>query len=490
MIHPRLLTGVLSLVVLNTAFATNGMDMEGYGPIATAQGGASQAQDNGAAAFANNPATIGLIPREGALLNLAVGVLGPSVSAQMPSTADADSDADMFLMPGFGLLVPRGRLTWGLCMFAQGGMGTEYGANSFMAAGTGKGVMSQVGVGRFGLPLSYQMNDRFILGGSADLVWASMDLQMAMSGAQFGDFVAGMGGTQAFGSASGSMVEGLLGAVSAQMLNPMGPVNTARFDFADDSDFTGEASCMGFAAKLGGVYKLNDQWTLGASLHTPTFLGDLSADEATVTMSANYDDAILGGTWNPMGGTGSPAGTYTAVEVPVSGEIKVKDFQWPMQIGVGAAYKVNQKLSLAADVRQIMWSQVMEKFQMSFTADGTQANPLAAGFAATSMDMEMLQEWDDQTVIALGAAYMLTETLTLRAGGNFAANPVPDSYLNALFPAIVENHFTLGCGYQITSADAVDFSLTLAPESEADAGSGVTSTHAQTNFQLMYSHRF
>ena len=44
-----------------TAHATNGMNMEGYGPIAAAMGGASMAYDNGTAAMMNNPATIGLM---------------------------------------------------------------------------------------------------------------------------------------------------------------------------------------------------------------------------------------------------------------------------------------------------------------------------------------------------------------------------------------------------------------------------------------------
>lgn len=40
------------------AFATNGMDMEGYGAIALGMGGASMAYDNGTAAMMNNPATM------------------------------------------------------------------------------------------------------------------------------------------------------------------------------------------------------------------------------------------------------------------------------------------------------------------------------------------------------------------------------------------------------------------------------------------------
>jgi len=62
--HPhliRLLTA--TLLAAATALplaATNGMNMEGYGPIATAMGGASMAYDNGTAGLINNPATLGI----------------------------------------------------------------------------------------------------------------------------------------------------------------------------------------------------------------------------------------------------------------------------------------------------------------------------------------------------------------------------------------------------------------------------------------------
>ena len=40
-----------SLILVPAAHATNGMNMEGYGPIATGMGGASMAYDNGTAAM-------------------------------------------------------------------------------------------------------------------------------------------------------------------------------------------------------------------------------------------------------------------------------------------------------------------------------------------------------------------------------------------------------------------------------------------------------
>ena len=57
------------------AFATNGMDLEGYGAVATAMGGASMAYENGAGAMMNNPATLGLMP-QGSGIGIALGFLG------------------------------------------------------------------------------------------------------------------------------------------------------------------------------------------------------------------------------------------------------------------------------------------------------------------------------------------------------------------------------------------------------------------------------
>lgn len=92
------LTLVLALAGLPfSVHATNGMLMEGYGPIATALGGAAMAHDNGNAAMANNPAALGLMA-EGARLDVALGFIGPDVK----SDVHGKSKADAFYMPAFG----------------------------------------------------------------------------------------------------------------------------------------------------------------------------------------------------------------------------------------------------------------------------------------------------------------------------------------------------------------------------------------------------
>ncbi len=81
-------------------------------------------------------------------------------------------------------------------------------------------------------------------------------------------------------------------------------------------------------------------------------------------------------------------------------------------------------------------------------------------------------DWKNQWIYAIGAQYRATQDLTLRAGFNYAANPVREHHgwnpagvtevqgkqvptlgyellRNVGFPAIVESHLTLGFGYQI-----------------------------------------
>ena len=142
---------ISSVLAAPAVYATNGMNIEGYGPIAAGMGGASMAYENGSAATMNNPATLGLMNDGQSRLELAIGFLGPDVEASipsMPAAGTAKSGGDAYYMPALGWTRKEGKLSYGVGMFAQGGMGTEYEANTFMAAGTGEAVRSEVGVGR------------------------------------------------------------------------------------------------------------------------------------------------------------------------------------------------------------------------------------------------------------------------------------------------------------------------------------------------------
>ena len=457
------LTLVAALFLLPRAFATNGMNMEGYGPIATGTGGASLAYDNGTAAVINNPATLSLM-QEQARLDLAIGVLGPDIVATSPGGVPAASSANTFFMPAFGYARNSGDFTYGLGIFGQGGMGCEYGPDSWRGLGFDLVNRTEVSVGRAIVPLSYRVNEKLTIGGTVDYVWAGMDLQMAMSGAQFFDLVDPS--QQNFGTASGTLVQSFF-----QVMGQMPPgtmVDYAYFDFTNDNDFTGEATGDGFAGKLGLTYEVNEQFSFGLTYHSKTDLGDLKAPGNALAFQLDIP------------GMGK-------MPQALSGDIEVRNFQWPALFGIGVAMRPSPEWLIVADIRQIFWQDVMKEFSMNFTADG---NALNGPFANTVMDAVLYQDWDDQTVFQLGGAYQATENLTLRAGFNYADNPVPSNYLNCLFPAIIQDHYTAGFGYRFNARNSIDLSLTYAPEVSITSGYGVTVSHSQLNAQVMYSYRF
>jgi len=423
------------------ALATNGMNMEGYGPISTGMGGASQAMDHGTAAMAQNPATLALMP-ESARLDLAVGYLGPNVSSSVPGAPTADSGGTSYWMPAFGYARRSGALTCGFGVFAQGGMGTEYGADTFLAAGSGEPVRSELGVGRVLFPLAWQVTPEFAIGGTIDYMWAGLDLRMAAPGAQLAGLVTGASGT-------------LAGA-----LQGLGGAPWARIDFSNGNKFTGAASSKGWAGKLGAVWKANPMWTLGASYQFKSALKDMTTSATGASLSA-------------------PGGFSDA------GRITVIDFQWPSMVAVGAAWQATPALLVAADVKSIGWSSVMKDFKMRFDSAGT-SMPGIDG----SVSFALPQNWKNQTVFNLGVAWAVDSAFTLRGGINYADNPIPDAYVNPLFPATVTTHITGGVGYRWAPAHEINFSLTVAPTNTVTNGQGIEISHSQTNAQLMYSYRF
>jgi long-chain fatty acid transport protein len=487
------------------AFATNGMNMEGYGPIATGMGGAAMAFDHGTAGMMNNPATLGLMASGTSRLDIAVGGLHPDVNTKTAGQPTAGSDGDAYYMPAIGYVRKDGKLAWGAGMMAQGGMGTEYGKNSFLSSydatffginpggATGAENRSELGIGRLIFPLSYEVSDTLQVGGSVDYLWGGLDIQMVMSGAMFGRFATP--GGSILGSASGSMVNALPNFIDATTGMPgavcAGPapaciqdINWAQFDFSEGSNkMKQELKTDGWAGNIGFVWKAAPNLSIGGVYHAKTSLKDMKGDG---TMNMNVDMNVPAG-----GATGGPG----YMTVGITGKLKVIDFQWPETYGIGIAYQANDRLLLAVDYKRINWADVMKNFRMSFTADAVQANPMAQQMVtagATQMNVNLVQKWDDQNVFMIGGAYKYTDALTLRAGVNLANNPVPKKYMNPLFPATIEDTLTLGFGYAFDKVSSVDFSYTYAPEvSVTNTNWGVKTTHGQSNnWQAMYSHRF
>lgn len=429
------------------AWATNGMLMEGYGPIALSMGGASQAYDNGTAAMINNVATLQL-GENGTRADMALGILGPSVASSMTGMPTAKSGGTSYVMPAFGWVRKNDLYSYGVGVFGQGGMGTEYSNSSFMGAGTGD-ARSELGVGRVIFPVSMKVNDRLNVGASLDFTWANLDMKMLASPQQFA-------GMYEFAN-NGNSLPGMYAG------------NYARLDFSNSNDFTGQAKGSGWTGKFGATFKATEDLNLGVSYQMKTRLSDL-------TTGANGAQFTLIAADGPQGapGTAMPA---------MNGKIIVRNFQMPSVLAAGASWQASPVLNLVADVKRIGWSSVMKSFNMAFDMGGGQV-----------MNFGMPQNWNDQTVVSLGGSYKVNDALKVRAGYSHSTNPIPDAMVNPLFPAIVKDHFMAGFGYQLSKNMTMDAAISHAPKvtvvNAADPSMPVTITHSQTNYQLMLSYRY
>jgi long-chain fatty acid transport protein len=445
----RLSALALALLASQTAQATNGMNLEAWGAKAAGMGGAGFGYDSGNSAIMNNPATLGLKPDGKADLGLGLTLLAPDVSSSHPMAGESSSGGDAYWMPTLSYVRRSGQFTYGLGMLAQGGMGTEYGVGSALFAGgmssagnpvamSGEEIRSEVGFGRLMLPLVWNATPALSLAGQIDLAWASMDLQMDMDGRS----LAGM-------LSQGLVTGGLTGMLPATL-------DYARFDFSDDSAMTGKAKSYGWGYKLGAHYKVNERLGLGFTYHAKTHMGDMKTDEATLSVASG------------------------GMAMPMTGTLKVVDFQWPETYGLGIAYTPDDTWMWVADIKRIRWSDAMRDFHMRFSAG-----------PGMDIDINMPQNWKDQTVVAAGVQYKLNRDIALRFGINHASNPVPDNTLNPLFPATTELHYTFGIGWRMNPNDTVAAALSIVPEvSDTNPQTGITSRHGQYSLRVNYNHGF
>lgn len=118
-------------------------------------------------------------------------------------------------------------------------------------------------------------------------------------------------------------------------------------------------------------------------------------------------------------------------------------FDVPASFGAGIAIKPTKRLTLAADVKHIQYSQI-----------ASVGNPLSVLFTGKPLGSEDGPGfgWRDITAVKVGLTYVASERWTLRTGYGHSGNPVPasETLFNILAPGIVSHHITAGATYTTT----------------------------------------
>jgi len=203
-----LITVLFVLAFAGIAFATNGDNLMGIGPIARSMGGVGIAapQDAISAVFAN-PAAMCFGPYcPGAEVNFGGTLFMPKVKASVTvegNVISADSDDKVYAIPAIGLSVPiANNWRFGLAAYGVSGLGVDYrntpiDNNTFYNFGPQgqfplvAGSYTQLQIMKFSPSISYQVNNNLSLGLGMHIDYANLDLGSGSSfnygiGAQLG----------------------------------------------------------------------------------------------------------------------------------------------------------------------------------------------------------------------------------------------------------------------------------------------------------------
>ena len=233
-----------------------------------------------------------------------------------------------------------------------------------------------------------------------------------------GGFTAGVAGILQYGSLQLSHM--------IDTSNPGTPPTAADFVLLNN----GASTDIGYGLEFGAAYTTGG-FTLGGVYKTK--------------IGMTYENT-LSASLNAFGGT--------AYGLPGSGD----NLDQPEERGVGISYTMGEN-TISADYKNIAWGD-------------------AAGYKDFG--------WENQDVYAVGYEYA-TKDFAVRLGYNYAKSPIVEqdgtTYPGAVknffnlsgFPGIVETHYTIGGGYNISDALSLDGSFIYVPEATASFNtSGMT----------------
>ena len=111
-------------------------------------------------------------------------------------------------------------------------------------------------------------------------------------------------------------------------------------------------------------------------------------------------------------------------------------------------FKLSDKARLGFDFEWINWKNAFDKMTITLkNGNNSNINTMLGG---SSVTVDFPLNWEDSYNVRIGAEVDASDAFTFRLGGAFGSNPVANSTVFPVFPAIVENHFTAGVSYKVS----------------------------------------
>jgi long-chain fatty acid transport protein len=449
-INKKLIASAI-IVIANNSMATDVLRLSGYGPVSRSMGGTGVAHYIGPAGMMVNPATLSMA-NSGYTLSAGLDIITADITNESKEdgrkaiTVDHSQNRGPYFAPEFGFIHQKDKLTLGTGVYALGGLGTEYGTDSFLSDDvngnpTGLDNSSRLLIINIPFAASYEITDTFSVGGSIDAIWAGINLNLLLTTAQ-------IGGLESMGNVGGSLVEPLLG---------MSPT-AAHISFTENNIIDSGASSWGIGGRIGAIWQPQNETMLGISYNFPSKLNDLSGD-ANLTAVTSGSNMLI------------------------SGKIEVKDFQMPGVLTIGLSHNISDYWLVAVDVSRVYWSPVMKDLDTKFTS------------AAGNLDLALPQNYKNQSIFGIGTSYQMNK-LTIRAGYRSATSGIDGDFMFSTLPVNPTRHISAGFGYQLSDNSNFDLSYTHAVNEKThndqilNTPVPIVNNHSQDNLSFTYSINF
>ncbi len=348
------LSAVTLAIFAPHAAATNGDHMLGLSAIQNGMAGAVVAAPQDAATVLVNPAGMAELAIKDVRFDLGLGFLNPPRSVN-----GMDSDSDLYMMPT-GAVAFRidDQLTLGMGLGGISGMGVDF-ADTAVAPGN-QSIVTTKQFFKVAPGFAYRFSDRLAIGATLNLNYQSLALA------------------------------------------------TPAFALPQNQVF-------GWGVSAGLIYKLNDQWQLGANWSSKQNMAEYK--------------------WN------TTAGKFTM------------NMDAPQTLAFGVAWKPQPGLLIEADVKEIWYADVLDSVTIGRPAGYAGPIPAAMNFG-----------WSNQTVFAIAVQKDIGDKTQIRAGFNYGKSPIGQEDVNSNIGslAVVEKHLSLGISRKFNEKVTGSFSYVRA----------------------------
>jgi long-chain fatty acid transport protein len=497
----KLLTkSLLAIIFMATLIsAQTGTRLVGFDAKSMGRGGTSIGTFDSPELMMTNPAGISFLDHS--MVNADISLMFPSVHFKN-TLNDKDGNKNTFPLPAASYVnkYKESNFSWGLGFFTTGGMGADYSLEHALYRNQDgsynlQTYHSKLASMQGGLTVAYKFTDNFSVGISAHLVYSMLEFGMPYS-------------------LSPSVMQGIVnpsnGMTFGQMFSAPPPNGFGYNEVTASANMTG-LTAIGFNGKIGLAYKVNDQLSFGLSYTMPTSLtyknGKASMD-MTAQMNNAFGLAMQGYMAQNPGKTQAEAqaavmAQFAGLGIDLSKGVAANydlnvDLKFPQSIGFGTSYVISNSLKIAADLEWINWANAFDKMTIKLSNGANpNINKMLGNSGTFNLDFPM--NWKNSVVVKLGGEYSVNNDLILRLGYVYGGNPVPETTIFPIFPAIVENHLTVGASYKVSAPMTIHAAFEMAlnksltasnPSLIANEYNGSTSQLSTSLIHLSVSYNF